>query len=121
MSDPTNYPHIEKRVDGRPWLIGTQTKFLRSRWIVRHTTGTPTRSGASIRASRMDKFTIAWPIITTIRRKWIESSMNSCAKSSISADNRVNLFCEPGSKLNRDRSRASWSLLSESVLGPVPF
>src|SRR6516162_8986107 len=28
MSTPTNYPHIEKRADGKVWLIGTQTKVL---------------------------------------------------------------------------------------------
>ncbi len=28
MSNPTNYPHIEKRTDGKAWLIGTQTKVL---------------------------------------------------------------------------------------------
>ena len=28
MSTPTNYPHIEKRTDGKVWLIGTQTKVL---------------------------------------------------------------------------------------------
>ncbi len=28
MSTPTNYPYIEKRDDGKVWLIGTQTKVL---------------------------------------------------------------------------------------------
>jgi len=28
MSTPTSYPHIEKRADGKVWLIGTQTKVL---------------------------------------------------------------------------------------------
>ena len=28
MPTPTNYPHIEKRADGKVWLIGTQTKVL---------------------------------------------------------------------------------------------
>jgi uncharacterized protein (DUF433 family) len=28
MTIPTNYPHIEKRADGKAWLIGTQTKVL---------------------------------------------------------------------------------------------
>ncbi len=28
MSNPTNYPHIEKRADGKLWLIATQTKVL---------------------------------------------------------------------------------------------
>jgi uncharacterized protein (DUF433 family) len=28
MSTPTPYAHIELRPDGRPWLIGTQTKVL---------------------------------------------------------------------------------------------
>jgi uncharacterized protein (DUF433 family) len=28
MSAPTSYPHIEKRPDGKLWLIGTQTKVL---------------------------------------------------------------------------------------------
>lgn len=28
MSTPTPYAHIELREDGRPWLIGTQTKVL---------------------------------------------------------------------------------------------
>ncbi len=28
MSTPTAYPHIEKRQDGKAWLIGTQIKVL---------------------------------------------------------------------------------------------
>ena len=28
MSTPTDYPHIEKRADGKLWLTGTQTKVL---------------------------------------------------------------------------------------------
>jgi uncharacterized protein (DUF433 family) len=28
MSTTTDYPHIEKRDDGKVWLIGTQTKVL---------------------------------------------------------------------------------------------
>jgi uncharacterized protein (DUF433 family) len=28
MSTPTAYPHIERRADGKLWLIGTQTKVL---------------------------------------------------------------------------------------------
>jgi uncharacterized protein (DUF433 family) len=28
MANPTEYAHIEIRDDGRPWLIGTQTKVL---------------------------------------------------------------------------------------------
>jgi uncharacterized protein (DUF433 family) len=28
MSDPTSYPHIERRSDGKLWLIGTQTKVV---------------------------------------------------------------------------------------------
>jgi uncharacterized protein (DUF433 family) len=28
MSTPTNYPHIERRADGKVCLIGTQTKVL---------------------------------------------------------------------------------------------
>jgi uncharacterized protein (DUF433 family) len=26
--EPTSYPHIEQRADGKLWLIGTQTKIL---------------------------------------------------------------------------------------------
>jgi uncharacterized protein (DUF433 family) len=28
MSTQMNYPHIEKRADGKAWLIGTQTKAI---------------------------------------------------------------------------------------------
>jgi uncharacterized protein (DUF433 family) len=28
MSIQTSYPHIEKRADGKVWLIGTQTKVI---------------------------------------------------------------------------------------------
>jgi uncharacterized protein (DUF433 family) len=28
MSSQFSYPHIEHRADGKPWLIGTQTKVL---------------------------------------------------------------------------------------------
>jgi uncharacterized protein (DUF433 family) len=28
MSSETGYPHIERRVDGKLWLIGTQTKVV---------------------------------------------------------------------------------------------
>lgn len=28
MANPTPYAHIEIRADGKPWLIGTQTKVL---------------------------------------------------------------------------------------------
>ena len=28
MSTPTSYAHIEIRADGKPWLVGTQTKVL---------------------------------------------------------------------------------------------
>ena len=28
MSNPTGYPHIEERADGKVWLIGTQTKVI---------------------------------------------------------------------------------------------
>jgi uncharacterized protein (DUF433 family) len=28
MSTQTTYPHIEKRADGKAWLIGTQTKVI---------------------------------------------------------------------------------------------
>ena len=28
MSTPTPYAHIEIRADGKPWLVGTQTKVL---------------------------------------------------------------------------------------------
>ena len=47
--------------------------------IVWRITGMPMRSSASTRTSHWVKFTVAWPIITTVRRKWIGPSMNSCA------------------------------------------
>jgi uncharacterized protein (DUF433 family) len=28
MSSPTDYPHLERRADGKLWLIGTQTKMI---------------------------------------------------------------------------------------------
>src|SRR5438128_2459960 len=28
MSNPTSYPHIEERADGKVWLIGTQIKVI---------------------------------------------------------------------------------------------
>src|SRR5262245_44765332 len=28
MSSPTEYPHVERRPDGKLWLIGTQTKVV---------------------------------------------------------------------------------------------
>ena len=49
MSTPTDPPHVETRADGKAGRLGHKRKFLRSPWIVWHTTGMPMRSSANPR------------------------------------------------------------------------